>query len=135
MKTWATFGLLAATALLGACATTSNVTPSYVSPSKYQALDCQQIQNEFHRIGDYLAGGVKGSGGGLSGIGIGLGGWGGSGGGWGVMPSISINMGQLGSGSKRSEIARLLGEQEALAQAAKFKNCPVELTPANKKAK
>ncbi len=47
------------------------------------------------------------------------GGWG-SRGGWGVAPSVSVNMGQS-SNTKRTELARLLGEQEAIVQAAKFK--------------
>jgi hypothetical protein len=33
-------------------------------------------------------------------------------------------MGQS-SNSKNTELARLLGEQEAVVQAAKFKNCPI----------
>ncbi len=43
---------------------------------------------------------------------------------WGVGPSISVNMGQS-SATKRTELARVLGEQEAIVQAAKFKNCPL----------
>lgn len=116
---------------LTACSTT-NVKPSYVSPSKYQALDCTQLEAEYQRIKQYLENGVQGSSSRVgTGIGIGLGGgW--SSGGWGVMPSISINMGQSAS-TKRSEIARLLGEQDALAQAAKFKNCSVNLATQSEK--
>jgi len=41
--------LLAGSALLlGACATA--VKPTYVSPTQYQALNCQQLQSEYSRI-------------------------------------------------------------------------------------
>lgn len=111
---------------LTACATGS-ITPTYVSPSKYQALDCSQLKAEHQRLQAYLDKGVQGSASRIgTGIGIGLGGGYSSGGGWGVMPSISINMGQSTS-TKRTETARLMGEQDAVAQAAKFKNCPFEL--------
>ena len=56
------------------------------------------------------------------GVGLGVGGWGG---GWGVRPNISVNMGQS-SNSKRTEIAKLYGQQDAIAQAAQFKNCPIQ---------
>lgn len=109
-----------------ACAT-NNVKPSYVSPSKYQSLDCQQLQSEYNRVTAYLANGVASSAKGIgSGIGIGLSGGFGSGGGWGIMPSVSVNLGQM-IGSKNTEKARVLGEQEAVVQAAKFKNCPIVL--------
>jgi hypothetical protein len=57
-------------------------------------------------------------------VGVGVGGGWGSHGGWGIAPSVSVNMGQS-SNSKNTELARLLGEQEAVVQAAKFKNCPI----------
>lgn len=120
--------LLTVTALvfLTACSTT-NVKPTYVSPSKYQALDCAQLQAEYQRIEQYIASGVQGSSSRIgTGIGIGLGGGWSSNGGWGVIPSISINMGQS-TNTKRSEMARLLGEQDAIAQASQFKNCAVKL--------
>lgn len=112
--------------LLAACSTT-NVKPTYVSPAQYQALDCHQLQTEYQRIDDYIANGVQGSSSRVgTGIGIGLGGGWSSGGGWGVIPSVSISMGQSTS-TKRSETARLLGERDAIAQASRFKNCPVKL--------
>ncbi|MEK5782191.1 hypothetical protein VXE43_19865, partial [Acinetobacter baumannii] len=58
------------------------------------------------------------------GVGVGVGGGWGSRGGWGIGPSVSVNMGQS-SNTKRTETARLLGEQEAIVQAAKFKACPI----------
>ena len=62
-----------------------------------------------------------------TGVGVGLGLGGGFGrGGWGFGPSISVNMGQS-SNTKNTELARLLGEQEAVVQAARFKNCPIIL--------
>lgn len=118
---------------LTACA--SNIKPSYTSPSKYQSLDCQQLQSEYQRIEQYIANGVQTSSSRVgTGIGIGIGGGWGSGGSWGVIPSISINMGQS-TNTKRSETARLLGEQDAIAQAARFKNCPMVLKTYEEKNK
>ncbi|MFC6167561.1 hypothetical protein [Acinetobacter terrestris] len=122
MKTIYLSLLLGSTLLLGACATT--VKPSYVSPTQYQALNCQQLQSEYNRIQQYIDSGVqppKRSG---VGVGVGVGGGWGSRGGWGIGPSVSVNMGQS-SNTKKTELARLLGEQEAVVQAAQFKNCPI----------
>ena len=122
MKTMYLSLLLGSTLLLGACATT--VKPSYVSPTQYQALNCQQLQSEYNRIQQYIDRGVqppKRSG---VGVGVGVGGGWGSRGGWGIGPSVSVNMGQS-SNTKKTELARLLGEQEAVVQAAQFKNCPI----------
>ena len=122
MKTMYLSLLLGSTLLLGACATT--VKPSYVSPTQYQALNCQQLQSEYNRIQQYIDSGVqppKRSG---VGVGVGVGGGWGSHGGWGIGPSVSVNMGQS-SNTKKTELARLLGEQEAVVQAAQFKNCPI----------
>ena len=116
--------LMASSVLLGACATT--VKPTYISPTQYQALNCQQLQSEYNRIQQYVDNGVqpaKRTGVGV-GVGVGLGGGWGSRGGWGIGPSVSVNMGQS-SNTKKTELARLLGEQEAVVQAAKFKNCPI----------
>ena len=108
--------------LLSACSTP--VKPTYVSPTQYQALNCQQLQSEYNRISQYIANGVETPKRTGMGVGVGLGaGWG-SRGGWGLAPNVSVNMGQS-SNSKRSEEARLLGQQEAVVQAAKFKNCPI----------
>ncbi|NNH76610.1 hypothetical protein HLH17_02715 [Acinetobacter sp. ANC 5380] len=122
MKTMYLSLLLGSTLLLGACATT--VKPSYVSPTQYQVLNCQQLQSEYNRIQQYIDSGVqppKRSG---VGVGVGVGGGWGSRGGWGIGPSVSVNMGQS-SNTKKTELARLLGEQEAVVQAAQFKNCPI----------
>ncbi|NNH86677.1 hypothetical protein [Acinetobacter terrae] len=122
MKTMYLSLLLGSTLLLGACATT--VKPTYVSPTQYQALSCQQLQSEYNRIQQYIDSGVqppKRSG---VGVGVGVGGGWGSHGGWGIGPSVSVNMGQS-SNTKKTELARLLGEQEAVVQAAQFKNCPI----------
>ena len=43
--------------LLSACATT--VKPTYVSPTHYQTLNCQQLQGEYNRIQQYLDNGVE----------------------------------------------------------------------------
>ena len=106
--------------LLTACATT--VKPTYVSPTQYQALNCGQLNAEFNRIQQYINNGVQTPK--RTGVGVGLGlggGWGR--GGWGFGPSVSVNMGQS-SDTKNTEISRLYGEQDALSQAAQFKNCP-----------
>ena len=107
--------------LLSACATT--VKPTYVSPTQYQSLNCLQIGSEFDRIQHYLQNGVQTPKRTGVGVGVGLGGGWGSRGGWGIGPSISVNMGQS-SNTKNTEISRLYGEQDALSQAAQFKNCP-----------
>jgi len=122
MKTIYLGFLLGSTVLLAACATT--VKPSYVSPTQYQALNCQQLQSEYNRIQQYIDNGVQAPKRTGVGVGVGVGGGWGSHGGWGIAPSVSVNMGQS-SNSKNTELARLLGEQEAVVQAAKFKNCPI----------
>ncbi|MEG2921657.1 MAG: hypothetical protein RR856_11405 [Acinetobacter sp.] len=114
--------LMASSVLLGACATT--VKPTYISPTQYQALNCQQLQSEYNRIQQYVDNGVQPAKRTGVGVGVGLGGGWGSRGGWGIGPSVSVNMGQS-SNTKNTELARLLGEQEAVVQAAKFKNCPI----------
>ena len=122
MKTLYLSLLLGSTLLLGACATT--VKPSYVSPTQYQALNCQQLQSEYNRIQQYIDSGVQPPKRTGVGVGVGVGGGWGSRGGWGIGPSVSVNMGQS-SNTKKTELARLLGEQEAVVQAAQFKNCPI----------
>ena len=109
-----TFGLFTA------CATT--VKPTYVSPTQYQALNCAQISAEFGRIQQYINDGVQTPKSTGMGVGLGLGGGWGSRGGWGLGPSISVNMGQS-SNTKKTELSRLYGQQDALTQAAQFKNC------------
>ncbi|MFH7766029.1 hypothetical protein [Acinetobacter sp. BSP-28] len=122
MKTIYLSLLLGSTVLLGACATT--VKPSYVSPTQYQALNCQQLQSEYNRIQQYIDNGVQAPKRTGVGVGVGVGGGWGSHGGWGIGPSVSVNMGQS-SNTKKTELSRLLGEQEAVVQAAKFKSCPI----------
>lgn len=116
--------------LLGACATT--VKPTYVSPTQYQTLDCGQLQNEYTRIQQYIDGGVEPAKRTGMGVGLGVGGGWGSRGGWGIGPSISVNMGQS-SDTKNTELARVLGEQEAIVQAAQFKGCPIIVRPKSTK--
>ena len=80
---------------------------------------------ELNRIQQYINNGVQPAK--RTGVGVGLGvggGWGSGGWGWGIGPSISVNLGQS-SNTKNTELARLLGEQEAVVQAAQFKNCPI----------
>ncbi|MDM1757703.1 MULTISPECIES: hypothetical protein [Acinetobacter] len=115
---WAAFGI--GLSVLTACATT--VKPSYVSPTQYQAMNCGQLNSEFQRIQQYINNGVQPAKRTGMGVGVGLGGgWGR--GGWGFGPSISVNMGQS-SNTKNTELANLYGQQDAISQAAQFKNCP-----------
>ena len=126
MKKIALSILAASSLLLTACATT--VKPTYVSPTQYQSLSCQQLQAEYDRIQQYLDQGVsvpKSTG---MGVDVGLGGGWSRGGGWGFGPSVSLNMGQS-SNTKKTEISRLMGQQDAIVQAAQFKNCPIKVVP------
>ena len=113
--------VLAASVLLGACAST--VKPAYVSPTQYQSLNCQQLQAEYNRIQQYTDNGVQTPKRTGVGVGIGLGGGWGKGG-WGFGPSISVNMGQS-MNTKNTELANVLGQQDAIVQAAQFKGCPI----------
>ena len=113
--------VLAASMLLGACAST--VKPAYVSPTQYQSLNCQQLQAEYNRIQQYIDNGVKTPKRTGVGVGVGLGGGWGKGG-WGFGPSISVNMGQS-MNTKNTELANVLGQQDAIVQAARFKGCPI----------
>ena len=113
--------VLAASMLLGACAST--VKPAYVSPTQYQSLNCQQLQAEYNRIQQYIDNGVQTPKRTGVGVGVGLGGGWGKGG-WGFGPSISVNMGQS-MNTKNTELANVLGQQDAIVQAAQFKGCPM----------
>ena len=113
--------VLAASMLLGACAST--VKPAYVSPTQYQSLNCQQLQAEYNRIKQYIDNGVQTPKRTGVGVGVGLGGCWGKGG-WGFGPSISVNMGQS-MNTKNTELANVLGQQDAIVQAARFKGCPI----------
>lgn len=108
-------------AVLAGCATT--VKPQYVSPTQYQSLNCPQLHAEYARIDQYIQRGVSAPKSRGVGVGLGVGGGFGSGG-WGCGPSISVNMGQS-QRTGNSELARVLGEQDAVAQAAQFKGCPI----------
>ena len=113
--------IIAPVLFLAACATT--VQPSYVSPTQYQSLNCIQLISEFNRIQQYIDTGVQPPKRTGVGVGVGVGGgWGSRG--WGIGPTVSVNMGQS-SNTKNTELARLYGEQDAISQAAAFKNCPM----------
>jgi hypothetical protein len=115
--------MLSSSLLCSACAT-GTIKPSYVSPTQYQSLNCAQLHGEYARLKDYLNNGVEPEKRNAVGLGVGLGGgWGGHG--WGFGPTVSVNVGQSSS-SKRSAIANLLGQQDAIEQAALFKNCPIQ---------
>lgn len=104
-----------------------SIKPSYVSPAMYQNLNCIQLQSEYDRIQKYIAQGVTSEKRNLFGVGLGLGGgWGR--GGWGFGPSLSVNLGQS-SESKNTQLTQLLGQQDAIVQAAKFKSCSIRTVP------
>lgn len=111
---------LATAVLVSGCAT-GNIKPAYVSPTQYQTWNCAQLHSEYTRLNQYLANGVETPTRTGVGLGVGLGGWGG---GWGIRPSVSVNVGQS-SNTKRTEISQLYGQQDAIEQAANFKNCPI----------
>jgi hypothetical protein len=123
-------GLLLTAGMVG-CASTPK--PTYVSPTQYQSYDCRQLQGEYNRLHQYIENGVEPAKRTGVGVGVGVGGgWGGRSG-WGFGPSISVNMGQS-SNTKKTELSRLMGEQEAIVQAAKYKNCPILIRTASKKS-
>jgi hypothetical protein len=88
--------MLSSSLLCSACAT-GTIKPSYVSPTQYQSLNCAQLHGEYARLKDYLNNGVEPEKRNAVGLGVGLGG-----------------------------IANLLGQQDAIEQAALFKNCPIQ---------
>lgn len=106
---------------LSAC--NSVVKPVYVSPTQYQSLNCVQLQAEYDRISQYIARGVDTPTRTGMGVGVGLGGGFGRGG-WGFGPTFSVNMGES-QPTQNSELAKVLGQRDAIAQAAQFKGCPI----------
>ncbi len=105
MKVLPLFLVASSTLFLGACATTTK--PTYVSPTQFQALNCQQLQAEYNRIQQHLDNGVQPAKRTGMGVGVGLGGgWGR--GGWGFGPSISVNMGQS-SNTKKNRNFEIIG--------------------------
>ena len=99
MKTIYLTLLLGSTLVLAACATT--VKPTYVSPTQYQTLNCQQLQSEYNRIQQYVDNGVQTPKRTGVGVGVGVGGGWGSRGGWGICPSVSVNMVQSSKNKKQ----------------------------------
>lgn len=100
------------------------IRPWYVSPTSYQALNCDALRAEYDRVGRYLQRGVDTPRSVYSGMSFGLGGFGGNGWGWGFGPSMSFDSGQVQQ-DQRSVYARLLGEQDAIQSAAAYKGCPI----------
>lgn len=106
---------------LGLAGCASDVKPQYVSPAQYQSFSCDQLHSEYDRITRYIEGGVSTPS--STSVGVGVGG-GISSGGWGFGPSVSIGVGQARR-ARQAELARVLGEQEAIAIAAGNKGCPI----------
>lgn len=113
--------MFAAAIALGLSGCASDVKPTYVSPAQYQSFNCEQLQTEYARIDRYIEGGVSTPS--STSVGVGIGG-GVSSGGWGFGPSVSLGIGQARR-ARQAELARVLGEQEAIAIAAKYKGCPI----------
>lgn len=116
------FSLIVTALTLAGCATP--IRPQYVSPVKYQSLNCGQLQSEYDRLQRYVVNGVEPET--RSGVayGVGIGGFGWGRRGWGISPSISVGGGQS-STTQRTEKSRLLGEQDAIVQQANFKGCRI----------
>lgn len=112
-------GLATIMTIFTGCATT--VKPTYVSPVQYQNWGCSQLQSEYARLAQYIQNGVETQKRTGMGVGLGLG----IGGHWGVYPTVSLNMGQS-SNTKNSQKSLLMGQQDAIVQAANFKNCPIQ---------
>lgn len=104
----------------------SPIKPLYVSPTQYQGWGCEQLRLEYNRIGQYLKNGIEVPKQRTFGVGFGLGGVIGGRHGGGIVPSVSVNMGQH-QNSARTEYAKVLGQRDAVAQAAEFQNCPFKL--------
>ncbi len=105
---------------------TGPVKPLYVSPTNYQAMNCNQLHSEYIRMDTYLRNGVEAPKSIWSGWNFGLGAFGGGRYGWGWSPSVSYSAGQS-STSPRTVYAQLLGQRDAVAQQATFKGCPIVL--------
>lgn len=123
MKTMS-MAILVATMLLMSACSSNPVKATYVSPTQYQSFTCAQLQSEYKRIQQYIENGVESPKRTGMGVGVGLGGGWGSRSGWGLVPNISVNLGQS-SNTKRTEMSRLLGQQDAIVQAAEFKHCAI----------
>lgn len=124
------FAIVTLSLWLSGCAS-QPIKPTYVSPAGFQSWNCAQLHQEYTRLTQHIKQGVEPKTRQHVGFGIGLGGGWGRHGGWGVVPQINIGMGQSAA-SERSTLAELYGQQEAIAQAAQFKNCPIQ--PSNTSA-
>jgi hypothetical protein len=123
MKQISIVWLLAGLGGLTACSS-HPVKATYVSPTQYQSFTCPQLHSEYKRLQQYIENGVETPKRTGMGVGIGLGGGWGSRSGWGLAPNVSVNLGQS-SNTQRTELSRLLGQQDAIVQAAEFKGCPI----------
>ena len=97
-----------------------------MSPTQYQTLTCPQLRSEYTRISQYLRDGVDVPKQRSRGVSVGLGGIFGSGVRVGIIPSISVGMSEQ-SNTARTEYTRVLGQRDAVVQAAEFNGCPVEV--------
>ncbi len=113
--------LVAATLLLGACATT--VKPTYVSPTQYQSLSCQNCKVNITVFNNISIMAYKLQKAQVWVLGLDLVVAGDEAVGDSVHPSLLI-WGNL-LNTKNTELSRVLGQQEAIVQAAQFKNCPI----------
>ncbi len=110
-----------AIALLTGCASTSSITPEYVSTNTYTTYDCTSLDKEYKRIGSYITQTKKNSFS-LASTGVSIGMYGDRDG---IFPSISFGVGQSTDiDDKNKKLSRLYGERDALVQTARLKRCP-----------
>lgn len=104
---------LALTTLAG-CATMP--TPRYVPTEKYQNYDCAYLGTEYNRLSQYIATTPRANPFTTSGIGLGMGiGRGG------FYPSINMGVGT--GATSNNNVGSAMGEQDAIIQAARYKQC------------
>lgn len=108
---------------LGGCATTTGVTPDYISASQYNALNCTTLTSEVTRISHLATQTERQQTTLATGIGVGV-----VGGRGGLFPTISFGVNGNNAASKKRTLARLYGEHDAMVIAARNKNCPFAAT-------
>lgn len=104
--------------LVGVVGCASKPTPTYVSSTVYKDYSCAQLNQEYKRVNtaisaDNNAGSI------LTSTGVNIGVHAGRGG---IYPTVSLGLGSS-KDTTNHKLSRLLGERDAVAQAAKFKGC------------
>lgn len=100
--------------ITGCATSSSNITPSYVSPMQYQSFNCNQVEGEMRRISNRVRTVAeiqdKEASNDAAAMGVGL-----------VLfwPALFF----LGGSDKEQELSQLMGQHEALQQSAIQKEC------------